>query len=316
MKQIHNVLIFAFVLLAGCSNTEARFPIIDMHFHAPLSHQGLEKSDRDAALENMKTNNVVLSIVSITSPEQLEMWVSDGTPQIIAGAMMPCPLNLADPQYYCFPDSDGLPDLDWLESNVKSGRIGAFHEMMFNYDGTPPSADKMDRYWALAAAYDIPVGVHTWSGPPPGQSIRRDPNCCPDYNGDIGNPKNLRPVLEKYPTLKIWMQHTGSDGGSSDALWAETLALLSDYPSVYVDLSITNSVAPIEEYETALKKLIDAGFGDRILFGSDNLPVDLILGRLNDITTISEDQRRDILYNNAANFLGLSEDMRRSHHRK
>lgn len=315
MTHTHLLFALAFVLLAGCSEPDVRFPIIDMHYHAPLSHQGSGQKERDAALASMQANNVVLSIVSITSPEQLDIWIGDGTPQFIAGPMMPCPQNLADPQFYCFPRSDGLPDMDWLEDNVQSGRIGVFHELMFNYDGTPPGAEKMDRYWALAAEYDIPVGVHTWSGPPPGQSIRRDPNCCPDYNGNIGNPKNLRPVLEKYPTLKIWMQHIGSDGDPSEDLWSETLALLSDYPSVYVDLSITNSVLPVEGYETALKRLIDAGFGDRILFGSDNLPVELILGRLTEISAISEEQRRDILYNNAAAFLGLSEKTRRIHHR-
>jgi hypothetical protein len=34
-------------------------------------------------------------------------------------------------------------------------------------------------------------------------------------------------------------------------------------------MSILNSVSPAETHEAELKRLIDAGFGDRILFGSD-----------------------------------------------
>lgn len=304
---------FVFLLLAACQSDGGAQPIIDMHRHGQLPTSLAKGADRDAVLAELDAHKVVLSVVAISSPAQVDVGPDEASNRFIAGAMMPCPRNLAEPWFFCFSETEGMPDLDWLREKIQSGHVGAFHEMMFNYDGSLPSAEKVDPYWALAAEFEIPVGVHAWSGPPPGQSIRRDPNCCPNYDGDVGNPKNLRPVLEKYPGLRIWIQHVGSDGDRIPELWDETLALLSDYPNVYLDLSITNSVLPIEEYEAALMRLIEAGFGDRIMFGSDNLPIDLIVGRLNGLEDISDKQRSAILYDNAADFLKLSPEIRRRH---
>lgn len=288
-------------------------PIIDMHRHAPLSSMSSDDEAPNAKINVLKKHNVVISLVSITSPEQAIEWqaLSD---KFILGAMMPCPRNSNSPWYYCFPKTAGLPDLEWLRKSVQSGVIGAFHEMMFNYDGSMPGDSKLEPYWTLAAELNMPVGVHSWSGPPPGRSIRKDPNCCPNYNGDRGNPKHLRVVLDRHPNLKIWLQHVGSDGNSVPELWTETLSLLEDYPSVYVDLSITNSVLPLKDYEDSLLRLINSGFGNRIMLGSDNIPLETILERLNSLKSISTRQRTAILYDNAANFLGLSEAERRKHY--
>jgi len=226
---------------------------------------------------------------------------------------MPCPRNLAD-RYDCFPETGGLPDLDWLREGIDSGQIGAFHEMMFNYDGTPPDSPKMAPFWELAASSGIPVGVHTWSGPPPGRSIRANPNCCPDYDGEMGNPAKLRTILDRHPDLKIWLQHVGSDGNRNPELWDETLSLLADYPNVYVEMSITNSLLPFDLYESGLTRLIDAGFEDRIMLGTDNVSLDTILDRLNRIESLSDEQRSAILYDNAARFLNLDDKTRRQHH--
>lgn len=302
------------IFFSACRNGEAPQPVIDMHRHAPLASANNANSSPADLLTTLDAENVVLAVVSITTTEQAALWSTEGRDRIILGAMMPCPRNLAPPWYACFPQTEGLPSIQWLRESIKSGRVGAIHEMMFNYDGSLPSDPRMTPYWALAEELDVPVGVHSWSGPPPGQSIRKNPNCCPNYDGDMGNPKNLRPVLEQFPNLKIWLQHVGSDGEMVPELWMETLALLADYPNVYVDLSITNSVLPIEDYEAAIVRLIDAGFGDRIMLGTDNLPVNLILDRLNEIDSVSAEQKSAILYGNAANFLGLSTETRRRHH--
>lgn len=291
-------------------------PIIDMHRHAPL----IGADEMDAVPEKLvlelDSHDVVLSMVSVTTQRQAENWALAEPDRFILGAMLPCPRNLGVPEYYCYSATNGLPDLEWLRENIDSGTIGALHELMFNYDGSLPSDPKMAPYWALAAEYDIPVGTHAWSGPPPGASIRQDTNCCPNYSPESGNPGHLRPILEQFPELRVWLQHVGSDPGPADELWSETLSLLRDYPNVYVDLSITNSLAPIEAYEAALTRLIDAGFENRIMLGSDNLPMSLLLERLDQIDGLSERQRRAILYDNAADFLNLNEDTRRAHYAK
>lgn len=70
-------------------------------------------------------------------------------------------------------------------------------------------------------------------------------------------------------------------------------------------MSILNSVAAADAHERELKRLVDAGFADRIMFGSDSQPVAPIIARLKAIPWLTADQRRAILYDNAARFLRL-----------
>jgi predicted TIM-barrel fold metal-dependent hydrolase len=79
-------------------------------------------------------------------------------------------------------------------------------------------------------------------------------------------------------------------------------------------MSILNSVAPAETHEAELKRLITAGFGDRIMFGSDTRPAAPILRRLENIAWLTEKQRRAILYDNAARFLRLDAQTIARHH--
>ncbi len=295
-----------FVLLAGCQATQEPQRIIDVHRHAQLANSDEPDGGPREMLRDQSDHNVVLSVVSVTSPTQAQRWSDHATDELLLGVMLPCPLDRTQSSYHCFPETKGIPDIDWLRKNIQNGTIGAFHEMMFNYDGTLPNHPKMAPYWALAEEFNVPVGVHSWSGPPPGGSIRANPNCCPDYDGEIGNPMHLRPVLDRHPGLKIWLQHVGSDGDAKPELWQQTLDLLSEYPNVYVDLSITNSVLPIKQYENAINRLIDAGFGDRIMLGTDDFPLELILERLESLESISDEQRAAILYHNAADFFGLT----------
>ncbi len=299
------ICLFFALHFTACQTIPAPQPIIDVHRHAPLASSQNKMNGPDEMLSNLRVSNVALAIVSVTSQEQLNLWNSVESSRLLLGVMMPCPRNLAKPLFDCFPATEGLPDLNWLRHEIENGSIGALHEMMFNYDGTPPNSPKMAQYWALAEELGVPVGVHSWSGPPKGESIRANQHCCPNYNGEMGNPMKMRAVLNRHTKLKVWLQHVGSDGEERPELWEETLKLLSDFPNVYVDLSITNSVLPIELYEVALNRLIEAGFGDRIMLGSDNISLHLILTRLQSLKSISAQQRRAILYGNAARFLEL-----------
>lgn len=283
--------------------SEREQTLIDVHRHAAWPW-----SDRDSVkrsqLKKMQEVGIVTAVVAVTDYDEVARW-SDAP--VIVGVRVACPRNLAEPRYRCFPGDEGWPNLAWLEDEIASGRVGALHELGLNYIGLLPTNPRLAPYWALAAKYDIPVGVHTQRGPgPQGQfSSRSDPNCCPNYDPDVGNPALLRPVLERHPGLRIWIQHVGAGRGDHRPFWDETLALLADFPNVSLDLSITNGAMPVEQYEDALKRLIDAGFGDRIMFGSDNLDVAPILKRLDRFVWLSEEQRRAIKYGNAVRFFRL-----------
>ena len=189
--------------------------------------------------------------------------------------------------------------------------------MGFNYTGTHPDDKRMWPYWALAARYDVPVAVHTSPGPSPGVGPRRDPRCCPEFNGEMGNPALLRTVLKRHPRLRILLQHVGGggwEGNQSFPFDKETLALLTDHQPCTSIWSVVNSDAPEDVHQARLRRLIDAGFGDRILFGSDTRPAAPILRRLENIGWLTPAQRRAILYDNAARFLRIDAQTIARHH--
>ena len=66
------------------------------------------------------------------------------------------------------------------------------------------------------------------------------------------------------------------------------------------------------EYYAYLKRIVDAGYGDRVMFGSDVGLADFGTGidAIVDADFLTEAQKRDILYNNAARFLRLSNGRR------
>jgi hypothetical protein len=290
-------------------------PIIDVHRHG--SWPGSEVAPyRTAMLAEMDADGVVLAVLSFTGTGDVGGWVDAAPGRFLAGPHLPCPRNLGEPRYNCFPETEGWVGLDWLRTEAARGRVKVLHEITPSYAGIRIGNPRLAPYLALAAEFDLPVGVHTQRGPRPGasHSTREDPRCCPDYDPGMGNPALLRPVLERHPGLRVWIQHVGSGRGDHGPFRDETLALLRDYPRVYVDLSITNGAMPQSQYEATLHRLIDAGFGDRIMFGSDNLPIAPILARLRQVAWLTETQRRAILYDNAARFLRLDAATIARHH--
>jgi len=89
------------------------------------------------------------------------------------------------------------------------------------------------------------------------------------------------------------------------------------HPNVYVDIAVLNWILPQKEFNSYLKSLINAGFGDRIMFGSDQMvwPQVISVGieSVNNADFLTLDQKEDIFYDNAAKFLGLSEEEIENH---
>ena len=66
-----------------------------------------------------------------------------------------------------------------------------------------------------------------------------------------------------------------------------------------------------------LNRLIEAGFESRIMFGSDNViwpdAIPIAIQSIKDAPFLTSEQKRDILYNNAARFLRLTPQQIQSH---
>jgi hypothetical protein len=85
-----------------------------------------------------------------------------------------------------------------------------------------------------------------------------------------------------------------------------------------VDIAANDWNLPRAEFHEHLKRLIDAGFEKRILFGSDQtiLPEGIAkaVEGVESARFLTRAQKRDIFYNNAARFLRLSPAEIARHH--
>lgn len=289
--------------LAACAHPApeaiAFQPIIDVHRHTPWPGE----SDADGLAlirEELNQHNVVASMLFITGREDVRLYPSSQSSRFLLSPMFPCPALTAE-RKWCFAEAAGpMPDAAWVDEQLGKGTLKGLGELVFNYAAIHPDDPAMAPFWALAAKHDVPAFVHTGRGPDAGQGPRRHTGCCAGYRPDFGNPALLRPVLQRHPQLRIVLQHVGFD------FLEETIGLMRDYPGVYADMSVLNSVGPRDLHDASLRRLIDAGLADRILLGSDDQPYDLIIARLEEASFLTPAQRRAIYYDNAARFLRLN----------
>jgi predicted TIM-barrel fold metal-dependent hydrolase len=75
---------------------------------------------------------------------------------------------------------------------------------------------------------------------------------------------------------------------------------------------VINWIIPEKEFHNFLKGLVDAGFGNRIMFGSDQMTwpqtIEIGINAVNNADFLTLKQKEDIFYNNAAQFFGLSDE--------
>ncbi len=117
----------------------------------------------------------------------------------------------------------------------------------------------------------------------------------PQYR--FSEPKKLVHLLERFPKLEVVAAHLG--GYSA---WNEAVGLLAGRPNIWYDTS--SAIWAMTPEKAA--ELIHAYGADRVMFGTD-YPVKNTAGELERFMKIelSEQEREDILYNNAKRFLKI-----------
>lgn len=87
------------------------------------------------------------------------------------------------------------------------------------------------------------------------------------------------------------------------------IAMLFAHPQLYVDVGIIDWAYSEKDFYAYLKRLIDAGFERRIMFGSDNMvwpdAIGVAIERIRKAPFLDERQKQLILHDNAARFLRL-----------
>jgi predicted TIM-barrel fold metal-dependent hydrolase len=284
----------------------ARGPIIDVHMHAYPAEAAIPPSANrvtgkphnlkdgeahlQACLAEMKRLNIVRGVVSGGSGDRLAAalyWRESDPDRFIAGASV---RGSADTP---------LPDVAVLRKTFAERRMRVLGEVTAQYAGLSLSDPQYQPYLALAEELDVPVSLHTGTGP---AGTSYDP-CCPGFRASLGNPELIEEALNRHPKLRVNLMHAG---------WPyleETIATVRVYPQVNMDLGWLNWGLSRPEFHAYLAALMRAGLGKRIMFGSDHMywpeAIGIAVDAVDAATFLSPAEARDIFYENAVRFFGL-----------
>ena len=196
-----------------------------------------------------------------------------------------------------------------LEAAVKRGEAQIFAEVTAQYHGLSPDDPSLEPFYAMAEKLDVPVGIHMGYGAPGGPYW-----IYPKYRAALGNPLLLEDLLVRHPKMRVYVMHAGMP------MVAEIIMLMNAHPQVFVDISADNWGVPRAEFDGILKRLVQAGYGKRIMFGSDQMvwpdSIPIAIASITEANYLTPAQKRDILYNNAARFLRLTPQQIAKHHRR
>ena len=256
--------------------SEERPPIIDMHMHTSPS-PGIQ--DFRLTIAAMDRYNIVLGFLSDTELDDVFEWVEAFPGRFIASPQVNDPADV---------------DLARLRREYEAGRFGGMGEIGSQYAGIAADDPVLEPFFALAEEFDVPVLIHSHGTGAP----------SPQFRIEIGRPTRIEEVLIRHPALRISIEASGFPFLES------TIALMHRYPNVYGDLSTWKY--PREIFEWYLRRLLDAGFGSRLMFGSDVNPqrpevIGESIEAIESIPFLTQEQKRDIFYNNAVRFLRLEE---------
>jgi len=272
-----------------------RLPIIDVHVHSYPAWQGekadwfpkdlyLPKTDEElmkGTFDRFERFNIVRAVVF---GDALDKWREKSPIKIIPG-------------WQSGIVGSNQEDLDSLKNKIIDGQIEVIGEITAQYMGLAPNDSLLEPYYAMAEELNVPFGIHVGSGPP-GIAF----NISPKYRMRKGKPLLLEDVLVQHLKLRVYVMHAG---------WPfldEMVALMFLYPNVYVDIG-GSWLLPRDEFHFFLRRLIQAGFGKRIMFGSDQMfwpdAIELAIESVESAKFLTEEQKRDIFYNNAKRFFRL-----------
>ena len=276
-------------------------PIIDMHIHAyeqsPMfgmthpptlrgeTHESVSNGEalKQEVLAKFKAHNIVKAVVTSG-----HLWYDDAPETILIGQSR----------------------LDSLRSQFDNGKLHAVAELSPFYSGILADDPSLSDFFATAKELGIPVGFHIFPGGP-NYGIRIMPRMMGEMRVANAHPQQLEQILVQYPNLKIYIMHGG---------WPfvdEVKALMYMYPNLYVDLAVINWILPQQEFNTYVKSLVDSGFGNRMMYGSDQMVWPQLISTgietVNNADFLTMEQKEDIFYDNAATFLGLSEEEIQNH---
>jgi hypothetical protein len=290
------------VPLNGQGKAQRRQPIIDMHMHVyaaderwtlrtpnPVNNQPMNATDEQAHMKatmaQMDRYNVVKAMISgnETDYDAQLRWKENAPERFVV-----C---------YGF-DNPAKADVEFIRKEAQAGRLQGIGEIGPQYEGIAPNDAVLEPFYALAEELDLPLAIHIGPGPPGAAYIG-----APKYRMALSDPLLLEEVLVRHPKLRLYVMHAG---------WPmidQMIGLLYAHPQVYVDVGVINWTQPRKEFHAYLRRLVEAGYGKRIMFGSDQMvwpdAIGMAVEAIESADFLTREQKADIFYNNAARFLRL-----------
>ena len=328
MKKKHVTLFAVLTAVATLTATAAgqesiRYdgPIIDMHMHAANVRFGsdgkplpvpfrcvpgpCQGGPAAATTENeifrmtlaaMDRYNIVLGFLSgydgsadsITpNSERVQAWVKAAPGRFLASAFLSQP---------------GYPSVEFLRKEYAEGRLNGLGEIATQYYGRRPNDSALAPYFSLAAELDIPTHIHAMGI---GASM-------PTFRPSAGNPLLLEDVLARHSEIRLFVENCGFP------FTQEWIAVAYQYPQLYGEVSSATWGVNRTAFNKHLRTLVEAGLSKRIMFGSDQMrwpeAIGLAIDAIETAEFLTDAQKADIFYNNAARFLRLSEEEIARHH--
>ncbi|HKY33253.1 MAG TPA: amidohydrolase family protein [Candidatus Polarisedimenticolia bacterium] len=226
-------------------------------------------------------------------PERVRRWSEAAPGRFIAGFQLRLGRESTTPEE--------------LRRLHEAGAFAVLAEVTNQYVGIGPSDPAFDPYLAVAEERDIPVGIHVGTGPPGAPYLGME-----RYRAALHSPLTMEEALIRHPRLRVYLQHAGWP------MLEDLLAVMWAHPQVHVDLGGIVFGLPRAELYRYLERIVVAGFGRRVMFGSDQMVWPGMIERgiqaIESAPFLSQEQKRDILYHNAARFLRLSEAEIAKHH--
>lgn len=285
--------VFFFPFSLFCQQNE---PIIDVHLHAynlwqtqsdtawypsrfsrPASSEELMRQ----SFQMMNKYHIVKAIIS-GDTKTIQKWQAKDSGRLIPG--------------YETWETFTSEHITRLAQKIKSGEVKVLAEIVTQYNGISASDSALEPLYALAEENDIPVGIHVGPGPS-GIAFSTQ------YRSRLSSPLLLEEALVRHPKLRIYVMHAGWP------MLDDMVAMLYAYPNLYVDIAVIDWYIPKAEFYYYLRRLIDAGFSNRIMFGSDQMQwpqsISAAIKTIQSASFLTKQQKRDILYNNAVRFFRL-----------
>jgi uncharacterized protein len=254
-------------------------------------------TDEDMMSQTIEVMNRlnIIGVLSGPEPDRVAEWMAAAPGRFISALVLE------------FGPAGARFSADSLRSLHEEGRLSVLGEIVNQYAGITPDDERLEPYWALAEELDIPVGIHVGPGPPGAIYLG-----ARGYRARHHSPLTMEEVLVRHPRLRVYLQHAGYP------MLDDLLALLYAHPHVYVDVGIIVFSQPRPEFYRYLRTIVEAGYGDRVMFGSDQIiwpgVIERAVAVIEEAPFLNEEQKRDILYNNAARFLRLSDEEIARHH--